>query len=737
MYYGDKREAKVNIMAELVNRGWEVYGYTPDESDSMTDYYSPAHWDGIATKNGYVLVIDNSGTYYSGYEVKSYNYNKSAYAASDRIKKLTAMMNDSASTENEKASCATLIEKEEEKAGVKPTYTVKETYPTFQHGNPKSCTWHIEREGQIVAKGKGVFAVNDYDWEDHTKTAAEQKAEKMEAFINKIEKVLINSDALKAEVIIIEKKVIKPVAKEDKTINVGDLLSFSYHGHFWIVTNIYTVGEQVRISYELAGSEKRGYNRVNNTKRYYQPLARLEKEMKEGKTEVHTLQEVTEYEEKTVFVKTKRNQTKQTIVDAPAIETTEEAKTQETETVTETNTYNTDQTNNHAELNINNDKKGVEIKFVFKPSINVIEGLKEMGFRWSSYASVWWAKQSEERLKFARMFVETFNTITQEETETIDSETVIEAQEVQSENVIFHNFNTNNENEQEEWETMTNSFDDLLSKFEDIEITAESKVSADDSEFCKEQEEIYIQTITAYNSLQTQLQAIKPLIDSHGRKYGETNANGTFYAKGNAFDAGFSKYDLEKNTTKIKDRFISNICHYFMKKYNVTVDYQKIQNKYDLSITYEQIIDQIYIELNGYNFTEKAEQEIKTSVKDIFRHGDKINIKNSKLILDGYFAHHDSIWKEYRLGSKHEAVFKALQHFEDGSTAGNAELIGKYCGYNNERNQSNYERYEPTTMNSVKSIKFLKNGKLEIEFTTNQQAAKFAQDYCGYSQKTA
>lgn len=27
--------------------GWKVYGYHADESDNMTDYYSPAYWNGL------------------------------------------------------------------------------------------------------------------------------------------------------------------------------------------------------------------------------------------------------------------------------------------------------------------------------------------------------------------------------------------------------------------------------------------------------------------------------------------------------------------------------------------------------------------------------------------------------------------------------------------------------------------------------------------------------------------
>jgi phospholipid N-methyltransferase len=394
MSYYQNREALVQIAGALVDNGWTIFGYKADTSDMMTDYWNPASWDGIATKNGYVLVIDNNNTRYSGYEVKKYNYNKTSYKASDRISKLEAMMNDAASTENEKASCAVLIEKEKEKQGIAPTYTIEEVYPTFAHGNPKHNNWHIEKDGQIVAKGSGAFAVNSYDWENEEVSAADQKAEKLKKFINKIEKILTDSDALKAEVVKVAKQVIKPVQKDNSTINEGDLLSFSYHGHFWIVTKVYTVGEQVRVTYELLGSEKRGYQRKNNAKRYYQPLARLEKEMTEGKVKVYTLQEVTEYVEKTVFKKTKRTVKASDAVQLETKEVVTEQPEQATEAVqtetTSNDTANEDQATKRqlwalhcaTKLNTTNlvisKEKASELITKSKAGNNIIDEIKAM-----------------------------------------------------------------------------------------------------------------------------------------------------------------------------------------------------------------------------------------------------------------------------------------------------------------------------------------------------------------------
>jgi len=79
----------------------------------------------------------------------------------------------------------------------------------------------------------------------------------------------------------------------------------------------------------------------------------------------------------------------------------------------------------------------------------------------------------------------------------------------------------------------------------------------------------------------------------------------------------------------------------------------------------------------------------------------------------------------------------ALSHYEDGNVCVNEELSNKFCGYQNERNKDNYDKYEVKTLSKVKTIKFLKNGKMEIEFLSHALATKFAYEYCGYNQQSA
>lgn len=78
--YYDYRDVKVMIAHKLMSmEGWKVYGYKKDESDSMIDYYSPANWNGVAEKNGYILCVNVYGAAKEE-EIRKYNYSGFSYS---------------------------------------------------------------------------------------------------------------------------------------------------------------------------------------------------------------------------------------------------------------------------------------------------------------------------------------------------------------------------------------------------------------------------------------------------------------------------------------------------------------------------------------------------------------------------------------------------------------------------------------------------------------------------------
>lgn len=54
-----------------------------------------------------------------------------------------------------------------------------------------------------------------------------------------------------------------------------------------------------------------------------------------------------------------------------------------------------------ASVVLNNEKKGIEIRFDGKPDASILESLKANGFKWSVKQKMWYAKQTDERMTFA------------------------------------------------------------------------------------------------------------------------------------------------------------------------------------------------------------------------------------------------------------------------------------------------------------------------------------------------
>lgn len=175
--YYEYKDVKVMMAHKLMTmEGWKVYGYKENNSDAMTDYYDPAYWDGIATKNGYVLVVDNSRKT-EAQEVKRYNHSNCIIDSktNETIKKLENMTSDRGASEQEEETAKAKIEllksKNKENNSKVPEYEVVGIIPAHE-ANPPRCNWHIEKDGVIILKGSGLLkysSVDSYFSYDHYK----------------------------------------------------------------------------------------------------------------------------------------------------------------------------------------------------------------------------------------------------------------------------------------------------------------------------------------------------------------------------------------------------------------------------------------------------------------------------------------------------------------------------------------------------------------------------------------
>ena len=441
-YYA-KRDAKVNIANKLMELGWNVYGYKSDQSDIMTDYYSPADWDGVAEKNGYILVVD-AWESKEPQPIQKYNPNYKDLSIEDnkRIEQLKMITVDRGATEGEEQNAKLLMEKIQNKTNnnTESRWIITGYIPAHM-GSVKGRIWHLEKDGAIVLKGNSltkfadipesyIFDIdtmsfkegceykNDYEYNEDTESyervkkertlsETEEKAVKaFKNFINKIEKVVNKSASMgdgteeteikaqqqeKEEKLekVIERKV-KTVYKikksENKTIKEGYIVRYS-NGYYRITE----IKGATFYGHKLVGGKNKPYRVSNAANSWYSfNLESFQRSLNNNYIDLY--EEVTEEEiqevEKWVKVKPSKKKTTKT----------EEKK----EEVKENNTIDPteEKTNNTVSVKFNEEKKGIELYFNTKPTREILNTLKANGFRWSKYNKCWYIKDSEEKRQF-------------------------------------------------------------------------------------------------------------------------------------------------------------------------------------------------------------------------------------------------------------------------------------------------------------------------------------------------
>jgi len=293
----------------------------------------------------------------------------------------------------------------------------------------------------------------------------------------------------------------------------------------------------------------------------------------------------------------------------------------------------------------------------------------------------------------------------------------------------------------EELNSNFNFDDDILSKFDNIEINNNSRISADNEVFCKEQENIYKKLVESYNKFSLELQEISVISNEHGKKYG-TQTEIYFHEKPTAYYHSLKPSEIDKTINKMKEQYIKSVCVYFSDKHNVTIDDDKISKKYDQNVTYDNIIDEIFLQLGGFTFEEKAVKEIKDATIKLLEY--KINnsftIKNNKIAITNFFyidsidAKYGTVRISYNYRDNFKVLLTAITHFESNQTENiYTELLN---GFNKYKNDELIKEHELNNI-KAKSLKLFKNGKIEILFKSAQDARQFAKEYCGYIEKAA
>lgn len=190
MHWVDRRAGVANLGKALRALGWTLHGWTDDKSDSMTDYYAPEHWAGIASMGDVVCVVDKRQALESGQPI-----HERTLTAGPDCQECRGTGNDPSGETLEQAraipgrvvspiqyngqgwGAGIPEEAAKEPAPRRGTHGVKRCrtcsgrgwmygepvvaevgrWPTFR-ANPPRRLWHVEVGGTVLASGVGIEA---------------------------------------------------------------------------------------------------------------------------------------------------------------------------------------------------------------------------------------------------------------------------------------------------------------------------------------------------------------------------------------------------------------------------------------------------------------------------------------------------------------------------------------------------------------------------------------------------
>jgi hypothetical protein len=296
-HWTDKRASVALVGAALRERGWKLYGWKDDRSDSMTDYYDPEHWDGVAEHpSGAVCCVDVSrhtveassggvertravdvgpcerckgeraepgGWTFEDAKADPRRFNIQRAAEHGAVPGMPDVLSplyffgpleegDPAGELHGREKCHQC-----HGSGRKHTseaYT--EPWPTFRQ-NPPNCSWHVERGGRIIAQGTGVFTIREAN--SHIETYGREQSRKLSKLLGRIEAAVSNLERTDA---------VQPgkLAGEGVTVRPGTREGF--------IEVRFSAKPPLEIRSELKGS---GFRWAKRSRCWYGPAERLPK----------------------------------------------------------------------------------------------------------------------------------------------------------------------------------------------------------------------------------------------------------------------------------------------------------------------------------------------------------------------------------------------------------------------------------------------------------------------------
>ena len=290
-----------------------------------------------------------------------------------------------------------------------------------------------------------------------------------------------------------------------------------------------------------------------------------------------------------------------------------------------------------------------------------------------------------------------------------------------------------------------------LEKLQAVQISADNRISEADRRFCEAHQSAYVDAKASLNELEYMWTDIV----SRQSKLLEPAAAVWNNVQEYIYLSHFSEQDIRDQMEELNDLFISNLVRYFNNRYKVSLDADSIidvllphkpksdylspntesvaeyhQKLRSMKVDYKDVLEQIFVQLGGRTFLERALDEIKEACHKAawctYSGKAEYELKNDAVRFT-YGCQFSDLFERWELTDSMKKILRGLAYFE-------SEILGYYpAAIENLLGYSRLEdpRVEFTSYTKLHSLRMFKNGRVDVKFKNKNYADQFVSEYLG------
>ena len=302
----------------------------------------------------------------------------------------------------------------------------------------------------------------------------------------------------------------------------------------------------------------------------------------------------------------------------------------------------------------------------------------------------------------------------------------------------------------------------LLDKFKTVEVKSNTRISDKDKAFCEAHQ-------LAYDAARSDLKELMffwdDILDRQKKTLSIINYSDTTYLSSHGQMELTSK-QIQSQLDTLHSVFIASLVQYFNKTYHITIQEHEVEKqlipqktnmmgigRYDdgsetmcedeallykkkmegLSLNYQDILGQIFAQIDGRDLLEQTLHELldkcHSAAWSQYSQTPQYELKKNTIKFVDNFCRHVE-WRSYSpweffYGMKN--ILTGAAHFETGAFSQYPQSLSNLInGYH-----FNQDTFDLDDCNKIKQLKMYKNGRVDLKFSNEEAAGKFASEYLG------